>query len=188
MKEITLTKEQYDELPYKDTKLTKDDSFGQIVGLLRRHGIRKYFMDEEAEAFSFILTVNYKDMEKQFPVKVTVPHLMYMKKVDPKSRSKYSKMQLTYLENESWRVAWWYLKAKLDAITYGISDDFREFMPNIYHVLPDKREINLSDIILNAKKLDDFQQLEDKTEENKPTEEQGRKQINAEYNVVEETP
>jgi hypothetical protein len=186
LKEIILTKEQYDHLPYKDTKLTKDDSFGDIVGLLRRHGIRKYFMDEDEEAFSFILTVKFKDMEKQFPVKVTVPHLMYLKRVDPRSRAKDPPMQMTYLENESWRVAWWYLKAKLDAITYGISDDFREFMPNIYHVLPDKTEVNLSDIILSANKLNDFIQLEDNSEESKPTEEQSRKQINADYNVVEE--
>jgi hypothetical protein len=111
---------------------------------------------------------------------------MYLKRVDPRSRAKDPPMQMTYLENESWRVAWWYLKAKLDAITYGISDDFREFMPNIYHVLPDKTEVNLSDIILSANKLNDFIQLEDNSEESKPTEEQSRKQINADYNVVEE--
>jgi hypothetical protein len=186
MKEITLTKEQYDQLPYKDTKLSKDETFGAIVGLLRRHGIRKYFMDEENEAFSFILTVKYKDLEKSFPVKFTVPRLMYMKKVNPQSRSKYPDMKLTYLENESWRVAWWYLKAKLDAITYGISDDFREFMPNIYHVLPDKSEVNLSDIILSAKKLNDFVQLEDNSGNSNPTEENVRKEIDADYKVVDQ--
>lgn len=46
MKEITLTKEQYDRLPYRTTEKTKDATFGEIVGLLRTHGIRKYFMDE----------------------------------------------------------------------------------------------------------------------------------------------
>jgi hypothetical protein len=183
MKEITLTKEQYEHLPYKNTKLNKDDSFGDIVGLLRKHGIRKYFMDEDEEAFSFILTVKYRDMERQFPVKVTVPHLLYPKKVN--SRSKNSPEKLTYLENESWRVAWWYLKAKLDAIMYGISDDFREFMPNIYHVLPDKTEVNLSDIILNAKKLNDFIQIEDQTEPTPP--EDKRREIDAEYQVKEES-
>jgi len=186
MKEITLTKEQYDQLPYKDTKLTKDDTFGQIVGLLRRHGIRKYFMDEESDAFSFILTVKYKDLEKSFPVKFTVPHLLYMRKVNPQSRAKNPPMQLTYLENESWRVAWWYLKAKLDAITYGISDDFREFMPNIYHVLPDKTEVNLSDIILSAKKLNDFVQLEDNSEDSKPPAESTRREVDAEYQVKDQ--
>ena len=183
MKEITLTKEQYEHLPYKDTKLNKDDSFGDIVGLLRKHGIRKYFMDEDEEAFSFILTVKYKDLEKSFPVKFTVPRLMYMKKVDPRSRAKNPPMQMTYLENESWRVAWWYLKAKLDAITYGISDDFREFMPNIYHILPDKTEVNLSDIILSAKKLNDFVQLEDQSEESNTGEASSRKNVDAEYEV-----
>lgn len=179
MKEITLTQEQYDHLPYKGTKLDKDATFGDIVGLLRRHGIKKYFMDGDEDEFTFVLTVKSRDMERQFPVKIIVPHLMVMKKLNP--RRKHSPETPTYLENESWRVAWWYLKAKLDAITYGITDDFSEFMPNIYHKLEDGREVNLSDIILNAKKLNDFAQIEDDSE--KPAEEPDRKNIEAEYVV-----
>ena len=181
MKEITLTQEQYDRLPYKGTKLDKDASFGDIVGLLRKHGIKKYFMDGDEDEFTFILTVKNRDIERQFPVKIIVPHLMVVKKVNP--RSKNSPETLTYLENESWRVAWWYIKAKIDAITYGITDDFSEFMPNIYHKLEDGREVNLSDIILNAKKLNDFVQLEDNSEN--PPEEPDRKSVEAEYKVKE---
>ena len=179
MREITLTDEQFDHLPYRGTKLTKDDSFGDIVGLLRKHGIKKYFMDGDEDEFTFVLTVKHRDMERSFPVKISVPHLMYYKKDFP--RRKTSSTTLTYLENESWRVAWWYIKGKLEAITYGISDDFQEFMPNIYHKLSDGREVNLGDIVLNAKKLDEFVQLEDRSEDpSKPH------QADATYKIIEE--
>jgi hypothetical protein len=176
LNEITLTKDQYEHLPYKDTKLTKDDTFGAIVGLLRKYGIKRYMMDGDEDEFTFVLTVKHLDMERNFPVKISVPHLMYYKPVAPRSK----KLTLTYLENESWRVAWWYLKAKLDAITYGISDGFKEFMPNIYHALPDGKEVMLSDIILNAKKLGDFDAIEDQTEGDKPH------QIDADFKVIGE--
>jgi hypothetical protein len=179
VKDIVLTKEQYEHLPYKNTTLDKDATFGEIVGLLRRHGIKKYFMDGDEDEFTFVLSVKHLDMERHFPVKISVPRLMY-----PKQTSRGSKRYVnTYLEKESWRVAWWYLKAKLDAITYGISDDFREFMPNIYSKLEDGREVNLSDIILNAKKLGEFEALEDNSN---PQELGKRAQVDATFTVIEE--
>ena len=163
MKEITLTKEQYENLPYRTTKLTKDDTFGAMIGLLRKRGIRKYFMDDETETISFEYRVKLKDMEKRFLVKMQVPHLLYMAKVNPLSRSKHPEVKLTYLEDESWRILYWYLKNKLDAIQFGIVDDLKEFIPNIYYEL-EGREVNLADtIIANADRIASLKAITDES-------------------------
>jgi hypothetical protein len=177
LKDIVLTKDQYEHRPYKTTEKKKDDTIGDIVVLLRKHGVKKYIMDEENEAISFLLTVKHLDMERIFPIKITIPHMMYYLPTRRGSKN----TTLTYLEKESWRVAWWYLKVKLDSITYGISDSFQEFMPNIYHSLPDGREVMLSDIILKAKKLTEFESLEDNSTPQEPGK---RAQVDVDYTVI----
>lgn len=175
VREIILTKELYDKLPYKKSTLSKDDTFGDIIGLLRRHGIKKYFMDEETETLSFQLLVKMRDMERSFLVKLQVPHLMYPKPT--RKGSRYSPKTNTYLEKESWRMLWWYLKCKLESVEYGIGDDLREFLPNIFYGLPGKEpNINLADAILeNADQIARMKQLPDERE--KP------QVIDAEYEV-----
>jgi len=179
MKEITLTQEQYDRLPYRTTMKSKDATFGEIIGLLRGHGVRKYFMDEDTETLSFGYKVQQKDMTREFLVKLTVPHLMVYKKVNPRSRS--SGQTLVYLEKESWRTLWWYLKSKLEAIEFGISDDLKEFIPNIYYQL-DKNgpEINLADTIIeNADQIVRMKAITDESQK-------ARVVQDAEYTVEEE--
>lgn len=164
VREITLTKEQFKHLPYKGSTKDKDGTFGDIIGLLRKHGIKKHFMDEESETFSFPFVVKMRDMEKTFFVKLQVPHLMYPKPTQKGNR--YAPKKLTYLENESWRMLWWYLKCKLEAIEFGIDDELRGFISNIYFALEkDGPQINLADAIIeNADQIARLKQLPDDRE------------------------
>jgi hypothetical protein len=161
MKEITLTKEQYKRLPYKGSDKNKDTTFGEIIGLLRSHGVKRYFMDEETETLTFDLLVKMKDMERNFAVRLQVPHIMYP--VPIVKGSKYSAKKLVYLEKESWRMLWWYLKCKLEAIEFGIGDELKEFIPNIFYALEKGGpQINLADTIIeNADQIARLKQLPD---------------------------
>ena len=97
-------------------------------------------------------------MEQRFLVKLTVPRLMY-----PKKNGRYGPTTMTYLENVSWRIFWWHLKSKLEAIEFGISDEVREFMYNIHYKLPDGTEVSLGETIIeNAENLSKLTALEDK--------------------------
>lgn len=162
MADITLTKKQYESLPYKATPVPKGKTHGEIIGLLELHGIVDYQWTkfQGTDILAFPVKFVYKDMERNFIVKLTVPRLMYPMAT---RRGRGSPTTLTYLENESWRIFWWFLKSKLEAVEYGISDEFREFMPNITHSLPDGSETQLGDLILqNSENLSRLNQLEDK--------------------------
>lgn len=177
MSEITLTKTQYEKLPYKTSQVTQGKTYGEIIGLLRDHGITDYQFTtlKGVDVLAFPLKVKYRDMEKEFTVKLTVPKLMYPLPIE---RGRNARTKITYLEKESWRIFWWHLKSKLEAIEYGISDEIHEFMYNITYALPNGSEMSLGDLILEkAENLDKIAQLEDNR--------QGRRIIEAE--VVDDT-
>jgi len=162
MSEINLTKKQYDRLPYKTTTIARGKTYGDIIGLLESHGIKDYQWTrlQGTDQLAFPLTVTRKDMEQRFLVKLTVPRLMY-----PKShgRGRNAPKTMTYLENVSWRIFWWHLKSKLEAIEFGISDEVKEFMYNIHYALPDGTEVSLGEALIeNADQLAKLSALEDK--------------------------
>jgi len=162
MMEINLTKKQYDRLPYKTTTIAKGKTYGDIIGLLEQHGIQDYQWTrlQGTDQLAFPLKVKRKDMEQRFLVKLTVPRLMY-----PKShgRGRNAPKTITYLENVSWRIFWWHLKSKLEAIEFGISDEVKEFMYNIHYALPDGSEVSLGEALIeNADQLAKLSALEDK--------------------------
>ena len=148
MVEIVLTEKQYKSLPYKDTSVSRAKTYGEIIGLLEEHGIHdyQYLRVQGEEVLSFPLKIMRNGVELGFVVKLSVPKLMYLMTL---GRGYNAKKTMTYLEDTSWRVFWWYLKSKLEAIEYGISDEFKEFMYNITYKLPDKREVNLGQEVIN---------------------------------------
>jgi hypothetical protein len=129
MSEIVLTDAQYE--------VSRARTYGEIIGLLEAHGITdyQYLKFEGREVLSFPITVKRADITQKFIVKMSVPRLMYAKR--SVGGGKYARKTMTYLEKESWRVFWWYLKSKLNAVEYGISDDLREFMPTITYKITD---------------------------------------------------
>ena len=172
MAEIELTKKQYDRLPYKTTTITKGRTYGEIIGMLETHGIKDYQFTkfEDTNQLAFPLTIHRKGMDQKFLVKLTVPRLMYLKSI---GRGRQPK-KLIYLENVSWRIFWWHLKSKLEAIEYGISDEIQEFMYNIHYSLEDGTEVSLGQTLIdNAENLSKLSALEDKRE------------VEAEYENVE---
>lgn len=134
MSVINLSEEQFKKLPYKTSTVTQGKTYGEIIGLLRDHGIMDYQFTtvKGVDTLAFPLKVKYKDMEKQFMVKLTVPKLYYPIKT---GRGYNATETVTYLEKESWRIFWWHLKSKLEAIEFGISDEIHEFMYNITYTL-----------------------------------------------------
>ena len=149
MSEIVLTPEQYKTLPYKNTSVSRAKTYGEIIGLLETHGIQdyQYIKVKGAEVLSFPIKIKRRDVEQGFIVKLSVPKLYY-----PIKKGRYGPATLTYLENESWRIFWWHLKSKLEAIEYGISTELREFMYNITYSLTDnlgeRYEVMLGETVL----------------------------------------
>lgn len=161
MSEIYITKKQYKRLPYKTTTISRGKTYGDIIGLLETHGIQDYQWTrlQGTDQLAFPLRIEREGVEQRFLVKLTVPKLMY-----PKShgRGRNAPKTMTYLENVSWRIFWWHLKSKLEAIEFGISDEVKEFMYNIHYLLPDGTEISLGEALIeNADQLAKLSALED---------------------------
>jgi len=159
MADIYLTKEQWNRLPYKTTKINKGKTYGEIIGLLESHGISDYRWTklQDTDTLEFPLVIKRDDVEQQFAVKITVPRLYFKKSV---GKGRNAPKQMTYLEEVSWRIFWWHLKSKLEAIEYGISDEVREFMYNINYALPDGTEVNLGEaLIRNVENLNKLSAL-----------------------------
>ncbi len=155
MSEIVLTDEQYKSLPYAHTTIPRSKTYGEIIGLLEAHHIPDYQFTkvQGREVLSFPIRVKRRDVEQGFVVKMTVPKLLY-----PVSKGRYGPKTMTYLENVSWRVFWWHIKSKLEAIEYGISDELREFMYNITYSLTDQ-EGQKKEVTLGEEVLDNLEQL-----------------------------
>lgn len=152
--EIDLTDEQYKRLPYKNTTIIKGKTYGDIIGMLESHGIHDYQWTryQNSDQLAFPIKIKRHDVEQGFLVKLTVPRIYYNLRVG-KGRSKPKRR--TYLEKQSWRIFWWHLKSKLEAIEFGISDEVKEFMYNISYALPDGREVSLGQAIIdNIEQLD----------------------------------
>lgn len=160
--EIFLTKDQFDKLPYKSTTVKKQRTYGQIIGLLAEHGIEDYQFTKYlgTELLSFPITVNRNEANYTFTVKMTVPRLHTKR---PTGRGRNAPQEMVYLEDQSWRIFHWYLKSKLEAIEYGISDTVKEFMYHINYQLPDGREISLGQTLIdNVDNVTKLAALEDK--------------------------
>jgi len=160
--EIYLTKEQWARLPYKNTVITRAKTYGDIIGLLEGHGIKDYRWTryQGHDVLEFPLVVKRGDVERGFMVRLTVPKLYYTKKM---GRAKNAPKKQVYLENVSWRIFWWYLKSKLEAIQFGISDEVKEFLYNITYALPSGQQVTLGEAVLEH--MDRLGQLEALPEE-----------------------
>jgi len=165
--EVFLTEEQYKNLNYKTTTVTKGKTYGQIIGMLEDHGVTNYRWTklDNIDLLEFPLKIEKNGVEYPFKVSMTVPRLMYPMK--PKgSRSRNAPKTMTYLEMVSWRIFHWYLKTKLDAISYGITDVLEEFMYHVNYALPNGTSISLGEMIMdNVNNLDKISSLEHKEPE-----------------------
>jgi len=162
---VYLTDEKYKRLPYKNTSISRAKTYGDIIGLLESHGIKDYRWTRlnDTDILEFPIRIIRDDVEQTLAVRLTVPKLYYLKRI---GRSRNSPKKQVYLENVSWRIFWWHLKSKLEAIEYGVSDEVQEFMYHITYALPSGEQVSLGEILMeNVANLNKLAALPTVTEE-----------------------
>ncbi len=97
--------------PYRDTRVTWLQTQGYVTALLAKYGIHETrFTNYGGHAYvEFILP------KEGWPVRLSIP-------VD---------LQDQRGTNARWRMLYWYLKAKLEAMKFGITDFKTEWLPFI---------------------------------------------------------
>ena len=108
---------------YEATEVSVEKSQAQIRELLKGFKVRTIRFTS-FPAFALLEFIRELEGEKMVPYRITV-----LPKLRPKARNTAS--ELDRAERQVWRVAYWWLKAKLEAIEFGLVEFEREFLPNM---------------------------------------------------------
>lgn len=173
---LVLTHDKFNQMPYAETEVTKPKTFGEIVGLLEAYEIHDYDWKKRKavppftvpdEALEFPLDYKRADgTNANVLVHIDVPQIYREKK----------RGEAEYMERTSWRLFWWYMKARLEAAYYGISSLEREFL---YQITDQRTGATLGEKVMQTIRDEglDRMLLEEQRE-------QGPKSTDAEFKVV----
>lgn len=174
MPEIVIDSKEFRQMPYHTTNVSVGKSKGDIDGLLYDYGVenKAWITQDGNETLIFQLTVQVGNVERKlaFKFQPTMIRVNYPKKPNQIERE------------TSWRLFYWHLKSKLEAIKYGLVSVEKELMSNIIYSgqLTDSRTVGdaLTDIIqLGRLEHIDKVALEDKRE---------TKHVEAQYREVKQ--
>lgn len=176
--EIILDYKQFKEMPYNTTDVSVAKTKLDIEKLLTDYEvIEKAWIDTQTDsALMFTLMVEVQNTRRKLAFKFS-PTMI---------RVNYKRKKNELKTKASWRLFYWYLKSKLEAIKYGLVSIEKELMSNVIISgnLTDNRTVGdtLSDAIAMGK-LEKISQyaLEDRSEES-----EGRKKIDVDYTIKED--
>jgi len=176
---IQLNPEQWAKLPYKSTKISKGRTKGEIIGLLEDNGIGDYQWTKigQSETLAFRMAVTHEGVEYDLGFKFE-PAMLY-KRVGRKTNYRYELQEAI-----SWRMFYWLLKSKLEAVQFGLEEAYQVLASNIINRLPDGSETTLGESLAQMLKTGE---LAGPALEHKPKEsEEIPRVIEADYKVQEE--
>lgn len=143
MNELVIDSKEFRQMPYYSTKVSCGKTKGEIDGLLYDYGVenKAWITQDGNETLIFELSVQVGNVERKLAFKFQ-PTMI---------RVKYPKKGNILERETSWRLFYWHLKSKLEAIKYGLVSVEKELMSNIIYSgqLTDSRTVGdaMSDII-----------------------------------------
>ncbi len=139
------------DIPYRNTNISYGQTKLDIEEMLKEAQALALRWTETPDSMKgvslpileFILTVQWEGREKQFGIRIQPP-LLYDRKKDKHHNKGVIN---TPNRNASMRLLYWYLKARLEAVKFGLEDVFDAFMSKVINSLPDGRTITLSQTV-----------------------------------------
>lgn len=127
--------------PYGDTKINWDRTRLQIEDLLRDYGAIgiSWAAYRGTEYLQFIVEVEVQGFKKEIGIQINVPFITQLK-------GRWEK-QRVYNKNQSYRVLYWFVKSKLEAVAYGLNTIEREFLSQVLVPLPDNTTTTIGNVI-----------------------------------------
>ena len=107
---------------YSDTTVASNKSKEQIERLLKSHNV-KAIRFTSLPSFALLEFVYQPKVDAQIPYRVTIK---------PQISGDFSRKpekELDRAERQVWRVAYWWLKSKFEAIDFGLVEFQQEFLP-----------------------------------------------------------
>ena len=144
-------KETAKKIPYADTKISSEQTKAEIERMLKQNNIKnmQWTSLEGDDTLKFMQEVEVKGVKRRLIFQVRPPKIFTKKRSYNIKAQRYEKITVP-LEATAWRLVFWYLKNKLDAVKYGLSTLEQELMPQILTSLPDGSETTVGQIIEKA--------------------------------------
>ncbi len=139
--------------PYQNTSVDFQKSQQQITRLLEAYGCEgvqwtTVFKPPQVEV-KFVLETEINGSRKKLAIKMKPP--VFAKRL----RSGQHVANL----NQSLRLLFWYLKTKLEAISFGLVSVEHEFLSDIVYLLPDGTEKTISEVLVKELGSSDMPKL-----------------------------
>lgn len=134
------------EPPYADTDVPYEKTKAQIELILKSYGIkglRWTSMEGEDDVLEFIVVADIHGVKKQIGIAVKPPHI-YIKK-----RSPGRGIVNTENINQEYRLLFYWIKSKIEAVMWGLSTIEKEFLSEVTMKLPDGRTTSVGEIVMN---------------------------------------
>jgi hypothetical protein len=135
-------------IPYRNSHVSYASTKNDIEEMLKEAGAKALRWTETEDSMQgkalplleFAFPFELKGVERGFIVRVQAPLLS--------DRKRGNRGYITTPNRgASMRLLFWYLKARLEAVRFGLEDVFEAFMPRVINELPDGRTVTLSETI-----------------------------------------
>lgn len=138
--------------PYKDTEVNAERTQQQITELLRKYGVGQisWQINYDLEQVQLDFVIEYMKQEDRqahkIAVRVKPPMFASSKKTwDPKLGRYVNKDQANWAQ--SMRLLFYWIKAKLEAVSFGLNSVEKEFLSDILTTMPDGSRLTVWDLI-----------------------------------------
>lgn len=138
--------------PYDKTTADPDRTEMQINKLLSQYGINKYAWVKDLKASQVALTfeveAEIQGIKKLLEIRVIPPTFATSRRTWNPEKGTYEKLWLPNWA-QSYRLLYHWLKAKIEAIAYGLTTVEKEFLSQVVVNLPDGGKSTIGDVLEN---------------------------------------
>jgi len=131
--------------PYAGTEVSADRTYSQIQQFLMEAGCEAVQLTRSKlgeVSIRFVIEIELAGVKRRIAVEVN-PALLSQRK---RSQGRYGSLVTTINEAATARLAYWYIKTKIEAIAFGLVSAEREFFSQILVALPDGRTGTVGDM------------------------------------------
>ena len=155
--------------PYSSTIADPDRTKAQIDKLLRQYGINEFqWTNTQLQTvLAFKAETEINGQRRTLLIKVEPPLFVSARRTWDETRGRYEKKDLPNYA-QSYRLLYHWLKAKIEAIAYGLTSVEQEFLSQVVVSLPGGESRTIGEILTDPQRLARFA-LEDKEPQSAPT-------------------
>lgn len=147
--------------PYKDSQVSADRTQQQITTLLRKYGVTqiRWSTDFSLDSVQLDFVIEYEKNGHVHRIAVRVSPPMFVSMRKEKTWDAV-RGRWNYRESEganwaqSMRLLYYWIKAKIEAVSYGLNSVEKEFLSDIVTTLPDGTQHTIWDMI--SSQVDDM--------------------------------